>query len=254
MIKTRVDFLCILHNFDVEISPFVNFAQIFHFCPFFGKKGFTKRPSGDIMLKNHRIRNGMKKEAVIRRFKRIPDINTERLLLRRMRPEDCADMYEYSKCDDVTEYLLWSPHPNRIHTKKYLEYIKTRYDDGEFYDWAIELKSEGKMIGTCGFSSFDFVNNSAEVGYVINPAYQRHGYAPEALLEVMMFGFMELTLHRIEAKYMDGNDASRKVMDKLGMKYEGCARSSMFVKGKYRSIHTCAILSDEFIKRYLKSE
>ena len=196
----------------------------------------------------------MKKESVIKKFRKIPTIKTERLTLRKMHVEDCADMYEYSKRDDVTEYLLWSPHPNRIHTKKYLEYIMTRYDEGEFYDWAIELTAEKKMIGTCGFTTFDFANNSAEVGYVINPAYQKQGYAPEALLEVMMFGFLDLNLHRIEARYMDGNDASRRVMDKLGMKYEGCARSSMFVKGQYRSIHTCAMLSDEFIKRYLKSE
>ncbi len=196
----------------------------------------------------------MKKENVIKKFKNIPVIKTERLTLRRMRVEDCHDMYEYSKREDVTEYLLWSPHPNRTHTRKYLEYIKTRYDDGEFYDWAVQLDSEQKMIGTCGFSSIDFANNSAEVGYVINPAYRGRGYAPEALLEIMMFGFLELNLHRIEARYMDGNDASRRVMDKLGMKYEGCARSSLFVKGQYRSIHTCAILSDEFIKRYLKSE
>ena len=196
----------------------------------------------------------MKKEAVIKKFKKIPVIETDRLRLRRMRVEDCADMYEYSKREDVTEYLLWSPHPNKTHTKKYLEYIKTRYDDGEFYDWAIELKSEQKMIGTCGFTEFDIANNSAEVGYVVNPAYRGRGYAPEALLEVMMFGFLELNLHRIEARYMTGNDASRKVMDKLGMKYEGCARSSLFVKGQYRSINTCAILSDEFIKRYLKVE
>ncbi len=196
----------------------------------------------------------MKKESVIKKFRKIPTIKTERLTLRKMRVEDCADMYEYSKRDDVTEYLLWSPHPNRIHTKKYLEYIMTRYDEGEFYDWAIELTAEKKMIGTCGFTTFDFANNSAEVGYVINPAYQKQGYAPEALLEVMMFGFLDLNLHRIEARYMDGNDASRRVMDKLGMKYEGCARSSMFVKGQYRSIHTCAMLSDEFIKRYLKVE
>ena len=196
----------------------------------------------------------MRKEAVIKKFKKIPTIETERLILRKMRVEDCGDMYEYSKRQDVTEFLLWSPHPNRVHTKKYLEYIRTRYDDGEFYDWAIELRSENKMIGTCGFTSFDFANKSAEVGYVINPAYQKRGYAPEALLEVMMFGFLELNIHRIEAKYMDGNEASRKVRDKLGMKYEGCARSSMFVKGQYRSIHTCAILSDEFINRYIKSE
>ncbi len=196
----------------------------------------------------------MKKEDKLKKLKKMPTITTPRLMLRRMRVEDCADMYEYSKREDVTEYLLWSPHPNKSHTRKYLEYIKSKYEDGEFYDWAVELKSEHKMIGTCGFSSIDLPNNSAEVGYVINPAYRGNGYAPEALLEVLMFGFIELNFHRIEAKYMDGNDASRRVMEKLGMKYEGCARSSMFVKGEYRSIHTCAILSDEFIKRYLKVE
>ncbi len=196
----------------------------------------------------------MKNESKLKKFKKMPVITTPRLKLRRMRVEDCADMYEYSKREDVTEYLLWSPHPNKSHTKKYLEYIKEKYDAGEFFDWGVELKSEMKMIGTCGFSSFDTANNSAEVGYVINPAYRGNGYAPEALLEVMMFGFLELNLHRIEARYMDGNDASRRVMDKLGMRYEGCARSSLFVKGQYRSIHTCAILSDEFIKRYLKTE
>ncbi len=196
----------------------------------------------------------MKNESKLNKFKKMPVITTPRLKLRRMRVEDCADMYEYSKREDVTEYLLWSPHPNKSHTKKYLEYIKEKYDAGEFFDWGVELKSEMKMIGTCGFSSFDTANNSAEVGYVINPAYRGNGYAPEALLEVMMYGFLELNLHRIEARYMDGNDASRRVMDKLGMRYEGCARSSLFVKGQYRSIHTCAILSDEFIKRYLKTE
>lgn len=196
----------------------------------------------------------MKKEAVVKRFKRIPVITSERLVLRKMRVDDYEDMYDYSKRDDVTKYLLWSPHPNKNHTKKYLEYIKTRYDEGEFYDWAVELKSEKHMIGTCGFTSFDFSNNSAEVGYVINPVYHGNGYAPEALLEVMAFGFLVLKLHRIEARYMDGNDASRRVMDKLGMRYEGCARSSMFVKGEYKSIHTCAMLSDEFINRYLKNE
>ena len=196
----------------------------------------------------------MKEKDVVKKFKRMPTLHTARLTLRKMKPDDCSDMFDYARRDDVTEYLLWEPHPTKSHTKKYLEYIKSMYNDGEFYDWAVELDSEKKMIGTCDFSSFDFANNSAEVGYVINPVYHGSGYATEALIEIMAFGFMELNLHRIVARYMDGNEASRRVMDKCGMKYEGCARSSMFVKGKYRSVHTCAILSDEFIKRYFKDE
>ena len=196
----------------------------------------------------------MKEKELNRKFRRMPTLHTPRLTLRKMKPDDCADMFDYARRADVTEFLLWEPHPNKNHTKRYLEYIRTMYNNGEFYDWAVELDSEKKMIGTCGFSAFDFANNSAEVGYVINPVYHGSGYATEALLEVLNFGFIELNLHRICAKYIDGNDASRRVMDKCGMRYEGCARSSMFIKGQYRSIHTCAILSDEFIKRYFKEE
>ena len=102
------------------------------------------------------------------------------------------------------------------------------------------------MIGTCGFTSFDFENNSAEVGYVLNSGYWHFGLAPEALFEVMKFGFMILGLHRIEARYIVGNENSRRVMEKLGMRFEGVSRESMFVKGKYVSVGKCAILRSEF--------
>lgn len=194
----------------------------------------------------------MKNNRLKKTFSKIPTLETERLVLRRMKPDDYADMYEYARRKDVTEYLLWEPHPDRKTTHRYLYYIQDRYKAGEFFDWAVILKEENKMIGTVGFSRIDEANSLAEVGYVINPVYHGNGYAPEALLEVMMFGFMELNLHRIEAKFMHGNDRSRRVMEKCGMRYEGCARDSMYVKGDFRSIHTYSILSDEFIHRYIK--
>ena len=104
------------------------------------------------------------------------------------------------------------------------------------------------MIGTCGFTSFDFRNNSAEVGYVLNRSYWGKGIAPEALDAVIAFGFDELILRRIEAKFIIGNDNSRRVMEKCGMQFEGVLRSSMMVKHEYRDIGICSILSDEYIK------
>jgi len=62
----------------------------------------------------------------------------------------------------------------------------------------------------------------------------------------MRFGFDVMNLHRIEARYMVGNDASLQVMKKLGMRFEGVKRESMLVKGAYRDIATCAILAREF--------
>jgi len=189
----------------------------------------------------------MKKENLLRIFAHIPELETERLLLRAMRVSDAPDMFEYAKNPDVTEYLLWRPHTDIGYTRSYLEYLGGRYRVGGCYEWAVVHKGERRMIGTCGFTSFDFQNNSAEVGYVLNPAYWHRGIAPEALAEVLHFAFMILGLNRVEAKYMVGNTDSRRVMEKVGMKFEGVARSSMYVKGRYVSIGVCAILRSEYI-------
>lgn len=181
-------------------------------------------------------------------FSNIPILKTERLTLRKLTVSDCFDMYEYSKLSEVTEYLTWSPHPDLEYTKVYLKSLPHHYKTGSFYDWAIVLNGEEKMIGTCGFTRFDLANNSAEIGYVINPQYRGRGIAKEAATAVLEYGFSTLGLNRIEARYMAGNIASRRVMEKLGMSYEGVKRASLLVKGSYRDVGTCAILKNEFLK------
>ena len=121
-----------------------------------------------------------------------------------------------------------------------------RYRLGQFYDWALINKEDGKMIGTCGFVKFDLPHNCAEIGYVLNPDYHGQGLMPEAAKRILQFGFSVLGLHRIEARYMAANTPSRHVMEKLGMTFEGIQRGRMLVKGLYRDIGTCAILASEF--------
>ena len=187
---------------------------------------------------------------VQRIFSHMPVLTTERLLMREMKPCDSYDMFEYAGRSDVTRYLTWAPHPSREYTREYLEFLTTKYRNGEFFDWALIWCADGdagqKMIGTCGFTRFDFANNSAELGYVINPAFRGRDIAPEALRRVMKFGFEELNLNRLEAHYMVGNDASRRVMEKVGMHYEGVLRSSLFIKGEYRDVGVCSILAEEY--------
>lgn len=188
----------------------------------------------------------MKKELICRLFSHMPELATERLLLRRMRVTDDEDMYRYASRGDVTKYLLWSPHPDRAYTREYLEYLNTRYAAGAFYDWAITLRESGRMIGTCGFASIDAPNDCAEIGYVLNPDYRGQGIAAEAVRAVLAFGFECLLLHRVEARFIEGNDASLRVMQKVGMTFEGYRRESMMIKGSYRNIGYCSILSGEF--------
>ena len=185
-------------------------------------------------------------------FSDIPILKTDRLILRQIRVEDAVDMYEYSCIPEVTRYLLWSPHPNLRHTKEYLEYLQTCYRAGGHYDWAIVLRDTGKMIGTCGFASIDKANNSAEIGYVLNPAYRHNGYALEAVRRVLQFGFGELLLNRIEGRFMEENLKSRRVMEGCGFTYEGLRRKAVMIKGNYETVGICAILKDEYEKQ--KSE
>ncbi|MBQ6702486.1 MAG: GNAT family N-acetyltransferase [Clostridia bacterium] len=193
----------------------------------------------------------MQKDTVYRTFKRIPSIETDRLILRKLKVADFEDMYEYSKSDEVTKYLLWRSHPDEQYTRDYLKYIQSRYRAGDFFDWALEHKESGKMIGTCGFAKLDYDNNSAEIGYVINPAFWHKGYASEAVKKVIDFGFHTLNLHRIEARYIVGNEFSRKVMEKCGMIFEGIHRSSLMVKDSFVSVGYCAITADDYISNYL---
>ena len=191
----------------------------------------------------------MNKHFIYNIFSRIPILETERLTLRRMRPDDSADMFEYARRADVTEYLTWSPHPDEAHTREYLKMIQKQYEDGEFYDWAVVHRASGKMIGTCGFTSFDDDNNAAEIGYVLNPMFHGQGLAAEAAWEVLKFGFLRLNLHRITARYREGNAPSRRVMEKVGLSCEGTFRSAVYIKGAYRTVSACAILREEFLAR-----
>ncbi len=188
----------------------------------------------------------MKREAICKIFSNIPTIETERLTLRRITLNDVDDMYEYSSDNNVTRYLTWSPHPDKAYTHEYINYLQTRYRTGDFFDWGVYFRSERKMIGTCGFTRFDYVNNSAEIGYVLNSNYHGRGIATEASRAAVEFGFKRLGLNRIECKYIIGNDASRKVMEKNGMKFEGIRREGMLIKGEYRDIGICSILRREY--------
>ena len=195
----------------------------------------------------------MKQEIIHRVFAHMPQLSTQRLILRRMRITDDVDMYDYARRAEVTRYLLWSPHPDRNYTREYLKYIATRYAAGTFYDWALELKENGRMIGTCGFTAIDAPNECAEIGYVLNPDYHGREFAVEAVREILAFGFDRLMLQRVEARFIRGNDASLRVMQKVGMTFEGFHRQSMLIKGVRRDIGYSSILADEYRQMMTRS-
>ena len=188
------------------------------------------------------------KKFITEVFKDPPILITKNLVLRKLERTDYNDMYEYASLSEVTKYLTWDPHPDLQYTRKYLTFIGAKYKACDFFDWAVCLRDSGKMIGTCGFTELDERNMCGEIGYVINPKYRGNGYAEEAAKRFFEFGFEELALQRIQARFMVGNEASRHVMEKLGMQFEGINRNALHVRGKFVSVGVYSILRDELYK------
>ena len=181
-------------------------------------------------------------------FANPPTLTTERLILCKIVSEHASDMYEYSCDSEVTRYLTWSPHSSLKETERYIKLLQRKYADGTFNDWGLVLKDTGKFIGTCGYTSFDKAENKGEVGYVLAKDYWGKGLAAEAVKAVMHFGFEKFGLDSFCAKHMEGNDASGRVMQKCGMKFENMYRHSMFIKGEFKNIVVYNITKDEFYK------
>ena len=179
-------------------------------------------------------------------FANPPTLETERLRLVKISPEHAADMYEYSCDPDVTKYLTWSCHSSEKETERYIKLLQKKYTAGVFNDWGLIHKESGKLIGTCGFTSFDHEKNTAEIGYVLAKPYWGEGYAVEAARCVMEFGFENFGLCGYCAKCMEGNDSSMRVMQKLGMCFEGIYKNGMFIKGAYKTIIVYNVTKEKY--------
>lgn len=171
---------------------------------------------------------------------------TDHLILRRIELSDSEDMFAYSSLEATSRYLLWSPHTSEYVTRCIIERLRREYRNGLYYELAVVLKENGRMIGTCGITSYDEANYTVEIGYVISPGYWGRGLAQEASSVIINFAFCQLGAHRVEARYMKENERSRRVMEKCGMSFEGIARNGLFVKGAFRDIGICAITSDDY--------
>ncbi len=179
-------------------------------------------------------------------FTNIPTLETSRLILRKIEPCDSEDMFEYSRLDKVTEYLTWSSHKSITETERYIKLLGKKYAQGAFWDFGIEYKENGKFIGTCGFTSFDKDLNSAEIGYVLSPDYWGMGLAAEACRAVIKFGFSTFFLDSICARYIEGNDQSKRVMEKLGMTYKTTYKNSYYIKNQYKTVIEYGMTKKEF--------
>ena len=146
-------------------------------------------------------------------------LETERLKLRGWKESDSKDLFEYASSDMVGPNAGWKPHKDENESK---EIIKMFIEGGDAY--AIELKSENKVIGSIGIHKRSPDDNlkdlkQRELGFVLNPKYWGNGYIPEAVECMIEYGFKDMDLDLIWCGHYDFNERSKRVCQKCGFKY-----------------------------------
>ena len=155
------------------------------------------------------------------------NIETSRLLLRRFKMEDAEAMYNNWASDPlVTKYLTWLTHENISVTRMLLDEWIKKYEDGDYFNWAIEYKKTGQVIGNISVVRLDKDIKACEMGYCMCRTYWGQGIMPEALKTVIDFLFDEVKMNRIAAGHDANNPKSGRVMEKTGMKKEGILRQA----------------------------
>jgi len=154
-------------------------------------------------------------------------LETKRLILRRITADDAPAMYQNWASDpDVTRYLVWPTHASVEVTSGVVADWVAQYAKQNFYQWVIELKDTGEIIGTIGAVAQNDDIEMVHIGYCIGSRWWRKGYTSEALAELVRFFFTQVGVNRIESRHDPRNPNSGKVMEKCGLRYEGTLRQA----------------------------
>lgn len=175
------------------------------------------------------------------------ELETERLLLRRVRAEDAAVMFENWASDaQVTKYLTWSPHENPEATQALLSVWEKEYTRGDCYRWGLEEKATGELIGMLDVVRTEPEIESAIIGYCLSRKRWNQGLMTEAVSAVNRYLLQQAGFNRVEAYHHVDNAASGKVMLKSGMIYEGIRRQgAKDKKANYCDVAVYAILKKD---------
>jgi len=176
-------------------------------------------------------------------------LETERLILRPFEESDFEAVHAYASVAENIQYMIWGPN-DESQTRAFISQAiaQSRESPCRNYQYAAVLKSSQKLIGGCNLAMID--DDQAEIGWILHRDYWKQGFGTEMGKRIVEFGFRDLGLRRIIAHCDTENYGSYRVMERIGMRREGCfieARpASKFSDKKYGDEYLYAILKDEW--------
>src|SRR5262245_49625532 len=178
-----------------------------------------------------------------------PTLTTERLVLRELTLDDAHAVAMRAGDRRFARYLIAVPTP-------YPVTLATRWIVGRIAWWQqgrgvtlaiTRREAPDELLGSVSLRRF-VRDRRAELGYWLGIDAWGHGYATEATSALVDFGFAELGLSRIYAHVLEGNTASCRVLDKIGMINEGIRRQHVRKGKKLLDVVLFGMLRDEWLE------
>jgi ribosomal-protein-alanine N-acetyltransferase len=182
-------------------------------------------------------------------FSNLPVITTERLCIRQMNMGDAEAVFAFKSDPEVTRRYGQEPHRSIDETRTWLQRRMVDYERRDAIFWVLALKEDDNPLGECCLWNFDTGFHCAEIGYELHSSYWQKGIMAEALSAILTYGFVNIGLHRIEANPLVTNEASQRLLLKLGFTREGILRERHFFHDKYLDQMYFGLLEEEWKNR-----
>lgn len=175
-----------------------------------------------------------------------PTLTTARLTLRPFVPSDAALVAELAGAREVADTTRNIPHPYLPEmAEQWISAQPAAFTAGSVVTFAISSRSDATLYGAISLR-LALDDKRAEMGYWLGVPYWGKGYTTEAAAAIVDYGFSEWQLNRIYASHITRNPASGRVMQKIGMRYEGCLRQHFIKWGAFDDLAQYAILREEW--------
>ena len=165
-----------------------------------------------------------------------PTLRIDDYILRPFEPADAAAWYEYLADSRVTEHTSWPVvTPDSITTL--VERLIGDYATANSMRWALARVSDGRLVGSCGYTRWLSPEGTAELAYDLSPVYWRRGIMKAAVEAAVDWALSTGTLHRIEALVMTTNQASIGLLERAGFLREQLLRDHRMARGTLRDFY-----------------
>lgn len=173
-------------------------------------------------------------------------LETKRLILRPFSVDDSAELYDYAKDPRVGPVAGWPPHKDEAESK---EIIASVFSEPNHF--AVVDKESNRVIGSAGFTgqhATELPGPDDEIGYALHPDFWGRGLIPEAVLELLCYGFDDLGLATIWCNHYDGNEKSKRVIEKIGFQPQFSREEDVALMNERRMTHFYAIERERWLK------